>query len=84
MARYKYFFYYLIFLIGDEVVSINLNGDVTYLDLDNPNKPKRVTRGHNKSITALAVDAANNSFYTGSYDALLYILFFDRFVVKFP
>lgn len=56
---------------GDEVVSINLNGDVTYLDLDNPNKPKRVTRGHNKSITALAVDAANNSFYTGSYDALL-------------
>jgi len=56
---------------GNNLISINLNGDLTYLDVDSPNKPKRVVKGHNKSITALAVDSSSNSFYSGSYDALL-------------
>jgi WD40 repeat protein len=56
---------------GNEIVSVNLAGDITYLDMDNPSKPKRVVKGHNKSITALAFDASSNSLYSGSYDALI-------------
>eukprot|EP01115_Flamella_aegyptia_P006459 TRINITY_DN27069_c0_g1_i2.p1 TRINITY_DN27069_c0_g1~~TRINITY_DN27069_c0_g1_i2.p1 ORF type:complete len:405 (+),score=208.95 TRINITY_DN27069_c0_g1_i2:689-1903(+) len=54
---------------GDELISINLGGDVSYLDVNNPSKPKKVLRGHNKFITALAHDASTNSVYTASYDA---------------
>eukprot|EP00054_Salpingoeca_dolichothecata_P016768 m.98917 g.98917 ORF g.98917 m.98917 type:complete len:613 (-) comp22138_c0_seq1:57-1895(-) len=56
---------------GDILVSVSLDGYINYLDLDNPDKPKKILQGHNKSITALKVDAANNCFYTASYDGLV-------------
>jgi len=56
---------------GDEIIAISLAGDVTYLDINNPGQPKRVIRGHNKFITALAADPANGSIYSASYDALV-------------
>jgi len=56
---------------GDDVVSVNLNGDISYLDIESPNAPKKIVKGHNKSITALAYDKSSESFYSGSYDALI-------------
>jgi WD40 repeat protein len=56
---------------GDELISVALSGDIYYLDLNNPNQPKRVVRGHQKFVTALAHDSQNNHFYSGSYDSLI-------------
>jgi WD40 repeat protein len=50
---------------GDELISVSLGGDITYLDISNPAKPKKVLHGHNKTIsdfafsngTAFTVDA---------------------------
>jgi len=54
---------------GDELISVSLSGDIIYHDPNNPKKPKKVVKGHNKNITALAYDAANKHMYSGSYDA---------------
>jgi len=56
---------------GDTVVSIQLNGDLNYLDLQNPNKPLRIVKGHNKAVMAVAFDPTDGSIYSGSYDALI-------------
>jgi WD40 repeat protein len=56
---------------GDELLSINLGGDINYLDQANPSKPKRVLKGHNKFITALTHDRKTNTLYTASYDAAI-------------
>jgi len=56
---------------GDELLSVALSGDVYYLDINNPAQPKRVVRGHQKFVTALALDTANNALYSGSYDSLI-------------
>jgi len=56
---------------GDELLSISLAGEISYLDQSNPNAPKRIIRGHNKFITALTFDSKTNSFYTGSYDGFV-------------
>jgi len=56
---------------GDELISVALSGDIVYLDPSNPNQPKKVVRGHQKFITALAYDHQNNYFYSGSYDSVI-------------
>lgn len=53
---------------GDHMLSVQLNGHINYLDGANPDKPLRVLRGHNKNITALAVNRATGRFFAGSYD----------------
>jgi len=53
------------------LVSVGLNGDIYYLDRDHPNQPRHIIKGHNKFVTALAVDNARNQVYTGSYDSLI-------------
>jgi len=50
---------------------LNLNGDLTFLNVNNPATPIKVLRGHNKFITALAYDPVNKHFYSGSYDGLI-------------
>ena len=52
-------------------MSVNLGGDISYLDPSNPSKPKRVLKGHNKFITALSHDRKTNTLYTASYDAIV-------------
>jgi len=54
---------------GEQIITVNLNGDLTYLDPKNPGKVVQVLKGHNKFVTALAFDPASKNFYTGSYDA---------------
>lgn len=56
--------------VGDEVLSLSLSGELNILDTES-GKPKRVVRGHNKFITALAYDTDKGNFYSGSYDALI-------------
>lgn len=53
---------------GAHLLTVALSGYINYLDVNNPAKPHRVLRGHNKNITALAVDDRSATLYTGSYD----------------
>jgi len=55
--------------VGNEVITLSLGGDLTVLDIENPSQHKRVIKGHNKFITALAYDKNTNALYSGSYDA---------------
>jgi len=56
---------------GDFLVSVSLAGDIYYLDINNPDKPRQILRGHQKFITALAVEPSTDSFYTAGYDAVI-------------
>eukprot|EP01111_Echinosteliopsis_oligospora_P015948 TRINITY_DN647_c0_g1_i1.p1 TRINITY_DN647_c0_g1~~TRINITY_DN647_c0_g1_i1.p1 ORF type:complete len:595 (-),score=176.23 TRINITY_DN647_c0_g1_i1:49-1833(-) len=53
---------------GEHLLTVNLNGDVTYLDAAKGGVSK-VLKGHNKLITSLAFDPSNKRIYSGSYDA---------------
>ena len=53
---------------GEHIITVNLNGDITYLDEANPEQPKRVVKGHLKNITALAVADGGETFYAASSD----------------
>ena len=53
---------------GEHLLTVGLHGFITYLDPNNPSQPKRVIKGHNKPITALAVSRDRNHIYTGSHD----------------
>ena len=56
---------------GKHLVSVGLNGHMTYLDINNPDKPLKTLKGHNKFITAMVYDKNNNNVYTGSYDSIV-------------
>jgi WD40 repeat protein len=53
---------------GDIILTVNLNGDLTYIDAKT-NAVSQIVKGHNKFVTALAFDQKSKSFFTGSYDA---------------
>eukprot|EP00300_Choanocystis_sp_HF-7_P038758 c5606_g1_i1.p1 GENE.c5606_g1_i1~~c5606_g1_i1.p1 ORF type:complete len:596 (+),score=-21.25 c5606_g1_i1:1-1788(+) len=57
---------------GQYMLATGLNGYIYYLDSNNPDKPMRVLKGHNKFITALAYDQTDKNFYTGSYDGIIH------------
>ena len=54
---------------GNYLLSVNLSGHITYLNENDASQPIRVLKGHNKFVTSLAVDRANNKVISGSYDA---------------
>jgi len=56
---------------GDHLLAVNLNGDIIFLDQNNPAKPLKVLKGHNKIITALAYDTQAKHLYSGSYDGTI-------------
>jgi len=56
---------------GDYLITMDLAGRLHYLDPNNPSKPTQTLLGHNKFVTAFAPNKANNSFYSGSYDATI-------------
>ncbi|XP_031778708.1 actin-interacting protein 1 isoform X1 [Nasonia vitripennis] len=53
---------------GNHVLSVSLSGFINYLDLNNPLKPLRVVKGHNKPITVLTTSQDKSTIYTGSHD----------------
>lgn len=58
------------------LLSVSLSGFINYLDKNNPTKPLRVIKGHNKSITAMTVADKQGSgdektIFTGSHDGFV-------------
>lgn len=52
---------------GDNILSVGLNGFISYLDTEAPAAPKKVIKGHASNVMALAVDAAG-SYFAGGVD----------------
>eukprot|EP01133_Synstelium_polycarpum_P013409 gene13409-15793_t len=57
--------------VGDNLISINLEGEISFLDAGNPSAPSKVIRGHNKLIASLAYDPETKALFSASYDATL-------------
>ena len=58
---------------GNHLLSVSLSGFINYLDVNNPSTPLRIVKGHNRTITALAVNTASEEkrIYTGSCDGFI-------------
>jgi len=53
---------------GHHMLSVSLSGFINYLDPNNPDKPLRILKGHNKPITSCELSADKHSIYTGASD----------------
>lgn len=53
---------------GQYLLSVSLSGFINYLDVNNPSKPLRIVKGHNKPITVLTLSEDRSSIFTGSHD----------------
>lgn len=60
---------------GPHLLTVSLSGFITYLDVNNPSKPHRILKGHNKPITVLELSEDRSSIYTGSHDG--YVTWWD-------
>ncbi|KAK7076863.1 WD repeat-containing protein 1 [Halocaridina rubra] len=54
--------------VGDHLLTVALSGFITYLDPNNPSKPKKIIKGHNKPITGVALSADLSNLYTTGVD----------------
>jgi len=54
--------------VGDNMLSINLGGDISILDEHNPNKPFNIIQGHCVFVEALAYDQTSQRFFSGDRD----------------
>ncbi|KAM9329649.1 WD repeat-containing protein 1 [Gastrophryne carolinensis] len=52
------------------LLTVSLSGNINYLDKNNPDRPFRVVKGHNKSIQCMTVHNLDGrpTIYTGSHD----------------
>ncbi|XP_011301844.1 actin-interacting protein 1 [Fopius arisanus] len=53
---------------GDHLLSVSLSGFINYLNVNDPSKPLRIIKGHNKPITVLTLSPDRGTIYTGSHD----------------
>ncbi|XP_034656301.1 actin-interacting protein 1 [Drosophila subobscura] len=56
---------------GDNLITVSLSGVITYLNVEDPSKPLRVVKGHNKPITVLGLSDDRSTIYTGSHDGVV-------------
>ncbi|XP_066589608.1 actin-interacting protein 1 [Prorops nasuta] len=56
---------------GNHLLSVSLSGFINYLDVNNPEKPIRIIKGHNKPITVLTLSPDRSTIYTGSHDGYI-------------
>lgn len=56
---------------GQYLLSLSLSGFINYLDVNNPTKPLRIIKGHNKPITVLTLSPDRKTIYTGSHDGFI-------------
>ncbi|XP_033223453.1 actin-interacting protein 1 [Belonocnema kinseyi] len=56
---------------GNHLLSVSLSGFINYLNVDDPSKPLRIIKGHNKPITVLALSPDRSTIYTGSHDGYI-------------
>lgn len=54
--------------IGDTLISVSLSGQINYLDSENPSKPKKVIKGHNKAIISSCFNDDRSVMFTSSFD----------------
>jgi len=54
---------------GNQLVTINLRGDITLLDENNTERPLRVINGHSKKINSLVYDKNTHKVYTVDIDS---------------
>ncbi|XP_055927392.1 actin-interacting protein 1-like isoform X2 [Argiope bruennichi] len=54
---------------GQHMLSVSLSGFINYIDINDPSKLIKTIKGHNKSITALAISVDDNQVYTASHDS---------------
>lgn len=55
----------------DHIISLSLNGDLNFLDLENPSIPKQVIQSHQVNILSVAAEPEKQTFVTGSYDGVV-------------
>ncbi|DAZ99084.1 TPA: hypothetical protein N0F65_008389 [Lagenidium giganteum] len=53
------------------MISLSLSGDLNYLDIDNPSKPKKIVQAHQVSILSLTTEPTRDLILTGSYDGII-------------
>lgn len=56
---------------GQYLLSVSLSGFINYLDVNNPTKPLRIVKGHNKPITVLTLSEDHSNIFTGSHDGFV-------------
>ncbi|KAK9509508.1 hypothetical protein O3M35_006813 [Rhynocoris fuscipes] len=56
---------------GPHLLTVSLSGFISYLDVNDPNKPIRIIKGHNKPITVLTLSPDRQTIYTGSHDGFI-------------
>jgi WD repeat-containing protein 1 (actin-interacting protein 1) len=56
---------------GAHLLSVSLSGFINYLDVNDPKKPLRIIKGHNKPITVLGLSEDRSTIYTGSHDGVV-------------
>ncbi|KAJ8916773.1 hypothetical protein NQ315_005778 [Exocentrus adspersus] len=53
------------------LLTVSLSGFINYLDVNDPSKPIRVIKGHNKPITALTLSEDRSMIFTASHDGFI-------------
>lgn len=53
------------------LLSVSLSGFINYLDVNDPLKPLRIIKGHNKPITVLTLSEDHGTIFTGSHDGFV-------------
>ncbi|KAN0053272.1 hypothetical protein ACTA71_009721 [Dictyostelium dimigraforme] len=56
---------------GQTLLSVNLAGEISTLNIEDVAKPSRIIKGHNKLVGTIAFDKNTGSLYSASYDASL-------------
>ncbi|OXA52969.1 actin-interacting protein 1 [Folsomia candida] len=56
---------------GEHAITVSLSGFITYLDINNPAKPLRIIKGHNKPITVMCLNDDRTKIFTGSHDGFV-------------
>ncbi|XP_011196432.1 actin-interacting protein 1 [Zeugodacus cucurbitae] len=56
---------------GEHLLTVSLSGNISYLNVEDPSKPLRVIKGHNKPITVLGLSDDRSTIYTGSHDGVV-------------
>ncbi|XP_074114594.1 actin-interacting protein 1 flr [Cotesia typhae] len=56
---------------GDHLLSVSLSGFINYLNVNDPTKPLRIVKGHNKPITVLTLSPDRETIFTGSHDGYI-------------
>jgi WD40 repeat protein len=62
---------YILFNLGETLISVALGGWINYLDRNNPSTPKRMLYGHMKNISGLCLGKNGSTFYSACQGGLI-------------